>query len=1080
MSGGVKRMIATVALAAAATMLCAGSAAAASPSPSWSLDSFATATNFWSGQNGPCLSQLTGENPPCDAYTVRATNVGSKATNGSSITLTDTVPPGLTVRRVAFFWRGDGAKAAGKGANTDLAPGSCTTAPVKCELATAVAPDDLLVMAVYVTVDEPAAPGPLLNSATVSGGGVPTVTTTEHNAISAALAPFGVHLFRGFLAGIDGQPDTRAGGHPYELSTRIGLDSVFRQPPNVAERPEADSSEDVRDVVVDLPLGFIGSAIATPTCTQADVLALGGTGCAKATIVGHLQTEPTGLLQTDSPIYNMVPERGRAAEFAYTDVLGGMHVIYAGLAPTPSGYVLRATSQEVPQIILTDISATFFGNPGLKNGAGKQIAMFTNPTTCNGEPLTTTVHIDSWQSPGTYNPDGTPNLADPNWVSTTSDSPPVTGCNQLQFTPTIAVKPTTTQGDSPSGLDVTIEVPQPTDPATLATPPLKKAVVALPSGMTVNPSSANGLIACSLAELGMSASGVPDAAPPHCPDASKVGTVAVETPAVAGTLEGQVYLAKQGDNPFGTLLALYIVFNDPTTGIVVKIPAEVKLDPATGQLTTIVDNSPQFPFSKLTTHFFGGTRAALRTPAVCGDYEVTSQLTPWSAPESGPPATPSASFKITEGCAESTAEEPSDLAFSAGTVAPTAGLYSPLVTRLKREDGSQELSSLSVTAPPGLSARIAGVAECPDAALAAAEAKSGSEELASPSCPSGSQIGHVTVGAGAGLTPYYTSGRVYLAGPYKGAPLSLAILTPALAGPFDLGTVVVRTALRVDPVTTVTTAASDEIPHALQGIPLDVRSIALELDRSNFTLNPTSCEQMAFSGFAGTVLGRNVPLANRFQVGGCNALKFKPKLSLRLKGGTRRGRFPALRAVLTYPKKGAYANVAKAQVTLPHAQFVEQAHIGTVCTQAQLSTRSCPPKSIYGRARAVTPLLDKPLEGPVYMGVGYGHTLPDLVAELDGQIRVLLNGKVDSGKENGVRNTFEAVPDAPVTKFTLELFGGKRGLIVNSENLCRRQAKVHALAHFVAQNGRVFNAKPKVRNSCKRHREGGGRKGHGR
>ena len=1084
-----KRIAAAWAVVAAALLLWAASAQAISPSPGWTLDSFAAPTNFSADQNARCDAHPEGENPPCDAYAVRATNAGSKATNTSTVTLTDTVPAGLSVKRVAFFWRGEGATAAGVGGNTDLAAGHCTTAPLQCHISAAemateieghlvnhpVLPDDILVMVIYVTVDEPAAPGPPINSATVAGGGAPSVSTTEQNAISPAPEPFGVHLFRSFLAGIDGQPDLRAGGHPYELATRIGLSTVFRQPPNVAAGAEADSTEDVRDVVVDLPPGVVGSTLAAPTCTQAQVLALGGTGCPQATVVGHLRTEPTGLLETNSPIYNMAPEHGRAAEFAYTDAIGGMHVIYAGLAPTPSGYVLRATSPEVPQIILTSISATLFGNPALKDGGGKQIAMLTNSASCDGRPQVTTIHVDSWRAPGAYNPDGTPDFSDPDWASATSQSPPVTGCDQLQFAPTISAKPTTAQGDSPSGLDLTIDVPQPTDPTTLATPPLKKAVITLPEGMTVNPSSANGLAACSLGQLGLSAAGVPDAAQPRCPDASKLGTVEVKTPALPGVLEGQIYLAKQGENPFGSLLALYIVVDDPTTGVVVKIPAEVKSDPTTGRLITVVDNSPQLPFSELSAHFFGGARAALRTPAVCGNYEVSSQLTPWSAPASGPPATPSAGFKISEGCVENASEAPNAPLFSAGTVTPTAALYSPFVARLKREDGSQELDGLRLSLPPGLIGKLAGVAECPDAALATAARKTGTEEVGSPSCPPGSEVGSVTVGAGAGSTPYYASGHAYLAGPYKGAPLSLAIVTPAVAGPFDLGTVVVRTALQVDPRTAQITAISDEIPHILQGIPLDARSIALQVDRPDFTLNPTNCEAMAITGVATSVLGQSAPLANRFRVGGCSALPFKPKFKLRLKGGTRRSGNPSLRAELRMPRRGA--NIARVQVGLPHSELLDQSNLKKVCTQPELQSKRCPASSIYGHAKAWTPLLDKPLEGPVYLGVGFGYKLPALVADLNGQIRILLVGKIDTDAQKGLRNTFEVVPDAPVSRFVLQMKGGpKYSLLENSENICRTTQR--ATVRFTAQSGKVLVLTPKILNSCKRKASGGRHKGH--
>ncbi len=316
-------------------------------------------------------------------------------------------------------------------------------------------------------------------------------------------------------------------------------------------------------------------------------------------------------------------------------------------------------------------------------------------------------------------------------------------------------------------------------------------------------------------------------------------------------------------------------------------------------------------------------------------------------------------------------------------------------------------------------------------------------------------------------------GRAYLTGPYKGGPLGLAIITPAVAGPYDLGTVVVRSALEVDPFTAQITAKSDPIPTELKGISLDVRSIAVKLNRSNFTLNPTNCEAMNVGGSVTSSLGQTATLANRFQVGNCKKLGFKPMLKIGLEGGTKRNRFPALKAVLTYPKKGAYANIARAQVGLPPAEFLEQGHIGTVCTRPQLAAAQCPAASVYGRVKVWSPLLDKPLKGPVYLGTGFGHTLPDLVAELNGQIRVLVHARIDTTKQKGLRSTFEFVPDAPVSRFVLEMRGGKKGLLVNSVNLCRKTHRANA--RFVAHNGRQVTLRPVVENDCKKKAQGGKR-----
>jgi hypothetical protein len=403
-------------------------------------------------------------------------------------------------------------------------------------------------------------------------------------------------------------------------------------------------------------------------------------------------------------------------------------------------------------------------------------------------------------------------------------------------------------------------------------------------------------------------------------------------------------------------------------------------------------------------------------------------------------------------------------------VAPLAGAFTPFVLHLKREDGSQRFAAVDTELPPGLAAKLAGVPYCPNAALAAAAGKNGADEIASPSCPSASQVGSVDVGAGAGSQPLHVSGKAYLAGPYKGAPLSLAIVTPAVAGPYDLGTVVVRTALNVNPETAQVTAKSDPIPAILQGIPLDIRSVALRMDRPDFTLNPTSCEPMSVAGTALSTLGQAAPLSNRFQVGGCGDLGFKPKLSLHLFGRTRRGGDPKLKAVLTMPGS-KQTNIARTTVALPHSEFLDQNHIKTVCTRVQYAAKACPEGSIYGFARAFSPLLDQPLQGPVYLRSS-SHQLPDLVASLDGQIHIDLDGRIDS-VNGGIRTTFEAVPDAPVSKFILTMQGGKKGLLQNSTNICVGQHLV--TAKFAAHNGMLKTNHPALKPSCgkraRRHSE---------
>jgi len=883
---------------------------------------------------------------------------------------------------------------------------------------------------------------------------------------------FGIEAFTIEALNEAGEPDNRAGAHPYELVTRITL-----------AHGETRGAEGVaalaKDILAELPPGLIGDPTAAPECPAR--LSEEHT-CPGDTQVGTLRIRSAGETPAhpntfNTSIYNMTPARGQAARFGGEINLSTNAYIIGGVR-TGGDYGIDAGSIDLPTIsnpyefiirlwgIPADASHDALRRCGevqcsLPPGTPEK-AFLRNPTRCAG-PQQARLEVAPYGVPGLF-------------VEREFPTPAITGCDQLRFHPGLELRPTTEAAESPTGLHVDLHVPQNEDPHGLATPDLRDAVVRLPPGLTLNPSSANGLEACSPAQIGLTTpvGTTPirtTAAPAECPNAAKVGTVEVDTPLLDHPLPGSVYVASPYDNPFDSLLAIYIAVNDPESGVVIKLAGKVDIG-AGGRLTTSFDENPQLPFEDFRLDFFDGPRAALKTGAVCGEFETTSSLTPWSAPESGPPAATGDGFKTSGqpgggSCPASADRQPNHPSFEAGSESPLAGAYSPFVLRLTRDDGTQQFSSLTVTPPPGLLGRLAGIPYCSDAALAAAGSRSGRDEQASAGCPSASEVGIVNVGAGAGPSPYYVQGHAYLAGPYMGAPLSLAIITPAVAGPYDLGTVVVRSALEVDPYTAQITVKSDPIPTELKGIPLDVRSIAVKMNRTNFTLNPTSCEALAVGGSLTTTVGQTATLHNGFQVGKCGKLGFKPHLKISLEGSTKRTGHPALKAVLTYPKQGAYANIRRAQVNLPHSEFLDQNNLNKTCTKPVLLEGKCPKSTIYGRAKAWTPLLDKPLEGPVYLVGGYGYKLPALVADLDGQIRVVLKGKVDSGPNKGIRNTFEAVPDAPVERFVLEMKGGKKyGLLVNSEDLCRKPQKGNA--RFAAQNGRVYQFHPTIANDCKK------------
>jgi hypothetical protein len=616
----------------------------------------------------------------------------------------------------------------------------------------------------------------------------------------------------------------------------------------------------------------------------------------------------------------------------------------------------------------------------------------------------------------------------------------------------------------------------------IATANLKDTVVSLPAGMVLNPSAADGRVGCPLTGpegINLPGSGEPaqgEAA--RCPAASEVGTVAVRTPLIDHPLPGKVFLARQGENPFGSLIALYVAVQDPQTGVIVKLAGKVVPNPVNGQLVATFQANPQLPFEDFEFEFFGGPRAALTTPPTCAtstSFTTASALTPWSAPE-GSRAFPADSFEIASApgggpCPHSEAQMPNPPSFEAGTVSPLAGAYSPFVVKISRENGSQRFGALNMTLPAGVTANFNGVAECSESQIAQAASRNqpgrGALEAASPSCPAGSQIGTVNVGAGSG-NPFFVGGKVYLSGPYKGAPFSLAIITPAVAGPFDLGAVVVRAALYVNETTGQGTVRSDPLPQILDGVPLDVRSVAVRVDRAGYVLNPTSCAQKEVSGEEVSAAGAIAPLRSRFQVGGCKGLDFTPKLALSMKGGTKRSDHPAFKATLTQP--AGQANIAKTQVTLPPTEFIDQNHISNPCTRAQFAESKCPPSSVLGSARAFTPLLEAPLEGKVYFRSNGGEReLPDVVVDLNGRIHFVLVGFVDAVHKQGsessrVRTTFATVPDAPVSKFVLSLKGGKKGLLVNSANICK-VANI-ATVKIGAQNNKAQNHNQAIATSC--------------
>jgi hypothetical protein len=827
-----------------------------------------------------------------------------------------------------------------------------------------------------------------------------------------------------------------------------------------------------KDIEVELPRGLLGDPQSAPTCTNGQLNAF-TKGCPPSTQVGFAVLDLTalgGVTPLSSAVYNMRPEPGEVARFGLR--LGGAVNGFISVKLRDSGdYGVTTT---VPNVFsgnpVVGTELTIWGvpadpshdelrgceNPDLSQSpptcpegthpAGAPLLPFlTNAAQC-GVPMSSTIRVDTWRHPGQY-------------TEMTSEPFELHGCEAQAFEPALSVTPTATAASSPTGLNVNLKVPQTWEsPTGLATPPLRKTVISLPQGMTISPPSADGLQACSDAQVAIGEDQAAD-----CPEASRLGNVSVTTPLLAEPVSGGIYLGEQKSNLSGSgeMFRIFFVLKNEARGIEIKLPGHIAADPQTGQLTATFDETPQLPFSELNADFKAGPRSPLITPPECGRQTAAAQLSSWST--GSEPVSASSGFEVNQGCAA--AGFTPDV--EAGVNNPVGGGSSPFTLKVTREDGQQNISQIAATLPEGELAKLANAPLCSDA-----QAPTGG-------CDASSQIGTTALGVGAGISPLYVPqpGKaptaVYLAGPYKGAPYSLVFKVPAQAGPFDLGTIAVRTALEINPETTVVTAKSDPLPQILDGVPVQYRSIYVNIDRPDFMQSPTSCDPMAVTSTITSIGGATANPSSRFQVGSCERLGFGPKLALSLKGGTTRAKNPALKAVLTAP--AGQANIGKVQTILPKSVFIDSRHVNSPCTRVQFNEgagngSACPAKSILGKATAYSPLLEKPLTGNVYFRSNGGERkLPDLVASLGGQIHINLVGFIDSVKQKGtegfrVRNTFAAVPDAPVSKFVLELQGGKKGLLQNSTNLCKSTNK--ATIKMDGQNGKVHDFEQVVKPSC--------------
>ncbi len=1073
MSARKALLFATLALLAAAT---APGGASAAQLPAWKLRVESHPTNFVAGAKG--------------RYLLFASNVGSALAAGP-IVFTDNLPEGL--------------------APLALPPGCSIVEAqtIRCEISGAIQPGSASSVEIGVQVGPLGESTTLKDEAEITGGGVSAKASTT-TTVSSTPAPFDLLGFNAPTLDEEGGAFTTAGAHPFSQIFDLYFPTV--EPGETL----LTGSGHVRNITVDLPRGMFADPAVTPVlCTEAELITEASPGCPDASAVGTASASTSiGALVSESvPLYNMVPPPGAPAEFGL-DILG-IFVHVTGSLRSDSDYGLSGSVNDTLARSLNPIfgaSVELWGDPSASVhnhvrghcivtgescpvGAG-ETALLTTPSECSGKPLRFAVHADSWEEPSPSFPEREAEYESANFSGETKSQQ---GCDELAFEPTIRARPTTKLADSPAGLDFDLHQPQNTslqEGKGRSEAALKDISIAFPPGLAVNASQAGGLGACTEQQIGYQPSQTGaiafSKAPQSCPAAAKLGTLEVTSPLlvqrnpahevevdpetgepILEPLHGSIYIAKPFANPFSSLVGIYLAIEDEKTGIVAKLAGKGELDPTSGQITARFAENPELPLEDFRAHLFGGPRGALVTPPACGKYTTTANLTPWSAPE-GKDAQAKDSFRVSSapgggGCPTTEAQLPNAPKLVAGTLSPQAGTYSPLTYKLSREDGSQRLGRIEATLPPGLSAKLAGVAQCPAGAIAKARSREvpnqGAAEQADPSCPAASELGTLTAAAGAGPTPYYTSGHLYLTGPYKGAPLSVLAIVPAVAGPFDLGAVVIRSALYIDPTTAQARALTDPLPQLLDGVPIDLRQVSLQLNRPDFTLNPTNCETLAFGGAATSPLGSVAPLFERFQVGGCKALPYKPKLSTRLFGPIHRGGHPRFRVVFT-AKRGE-ANTKRIVLALPRSEFIDQAHFRTICTRVQFAAEECPAGSVYGHVKATTPLLDYPLEGPIYLRSSV-HKLPDVVAALRGPPSQPLEfeavGRVDS-VNGGLRTTFQTIPDAPLTKVVATLQGAKKGLFQNSTNICKGAHR--ATLTLRGQNGKSHGTMPLMRADCK-------------
>jgi hypothetical protein len=859
---------------------------------------------------------------------------------------------------------------------------------------------------------------------------------------------------------------TQAGGHPNYGITDFRIDT-YPAFFGIGGFPTSFLSR----IQVDTPEGLSVNPEALPQCSIADLEAEtcpedALVGINYLTVAAQAPEEPTpGTKKCEPageclqarvavPVYNVVPFFGTPSMVGFATAPGEATFIVGSLSPVDQHVTFTISNIKSPLVggkAIIESRLLFFSSKATNPNPLANGTYLTMPSNCAGGQVSG-LKLNAY--PGESEPESSTSAS---YTTPTGAS----GCANVPFNPEITVS-----ADGPKAVDspepTTVDVGIPFDPAApIANSYLKVAKVVLPEGMGINPSASNGLETCSDEQFHYHTNTAV-----QCPDGSKIGTVEIETPSLPnGSITGNVYVGaplKNGPGAFesGEQFRIFIYAFSERYGVNIRLEGKVTPDAATGRLTAVVPENPQATFRNFRLHFFGGNKGILTSPPTCGPNTTNTEFTPWSEnPDQNKPSTttPLSTEPGGGSCPTSLGTRKFAPGYSAASSSTAAAKYSPFDVKITRTDGQQELKAVNVTLPKGLVGRLAGIPYCGEVELAAAAASSGKAQLAKPSCSSESAIGRTTTLSGTGNAPLSLPGTAYLGGPYKGAPLSMAIVTPAVSGPFDLGTVVVRVALNVNPMTAQINAVSDPIPNVFGGVKLDVRSIDVNLDRYKFMINPTNC---AVGATAGTIQGggsnpasssswSSVAISAPFQATGCNGLGFSPTFHTRISGPTTRAKNPQIRVVVQ--AKSGQAAVARTALSLPHSLFLDQGHIKTVCTRVQLAASQCPSGSVYGHAEASSPLLAKKLTGPVYL-VSSNHKLPDLLADLKGQINIQLDGVISSS-HGGLKTVFNETPDVPLKNFVLNMQGGKKSLLQNSTNLCK--SRQLAVLNMKGQNGKT-------------------------